>query len=32
MPCVLPVLSIKVMGLVEQATARHGRPMAHGLA
>lgn len=31
MPCVLPVLSIKVLGFVEQAKAGHGRAWQHGL-
>jgi Thiol:disulfide interchange protein len=31
MPCVLPVLSIKVLGFVEQAKAGRGRAWQHGL-
>lgn len=32
MPCVLPVISIKVMGLVESAGQSRGRAVSHGLA
>ncbi len=31
MPCVLPVLSIKVLGFVEQAKDGHSKPWQHGL-
>lgn len=31
MPCVLPVLSIKIMGFVQQANDTHTKPWKHGL-
>lgn len=31
MPCVFPVLSLKVMGVVEQAGEDHSKPWVHGL-
>jgi thiol:disulfide interchange protein/DsbC/DsbD-like thiol-disulfide interchange protein len=31
MPCVLPVLSIKVLGFVEQAKDGHSKPWQHGM-
>lgn len=31
MPCVLPVLSLKVLGFVEQANEEGGKPFLHGL-
>jgi len=32
MPCVLPVLSLKIMGFVSQANEENVKPWAHGLA
>lgn len=31
MPCVLPVLSIKIMGIISQAHDEHAKPWQHGL-
>ncbi len=31
MPCVLPVLSVKILGIVHQANSSHSKPWKHGL-
>ncbi len=31
MPCVLPVLSVKILGIVHQAGSSHSKPWKHGL-